>query len=301
MSASRTIYSLGRLTLTPSHRLAPLRPTKYIGSDHCGAVLCVDQSPKVQMRFKSKDKGGKRNLLKALNRLEEAKACYLKAIETQPNFAVAWSNLGCVFNAQGKGKGGRVQFQPSFAEVVDHRGFKGEVDDALDSLKKDLTSQLVVRTSANVFDQLEVKTVDGTFTLNELGTISQKGASLVIVNMAALPNYIPDVLKTIWASTLNVNPQQEGYNIVIPMPKVTKDHRQRLAAEAKRRLDTMKTDLRQIQSNYARDMKRRKEIGVSEDALFTVEQWLKQEIDDVTVVAEKLVKEKQEELLDATR
>uniref|UniRef100_A0A3Q4AYD1 UDP-N-acetylglucosamine--peptide N-acetylglucosaminyltransferase 110 kDa subunit n=1 Tax=Mola mola TaxID=94237 RepID=A0A3Q4AYD1_MOLML len=30
------------------------------------------------------------------------RACYLKAIETQPNFAVAWSNLGCVFNAQGE-------------------------------------------------------------------------------------------------------------------------------------------------------------------------------------------------------
>lgn len=26
----------------------------------------------------------------------------MKAIETQPNFAVAWSNLGCVFNAQGE-------------------------------------------------------------------------------------------------------------------------------------------------------------------------------------------------------
>ena len=24
----------------------------------------------------------------------------MKAIETQPSFAVAWSNLGCVFNAQ---------------------------------------------------------------------------------------------------------------------------------------------------------------------------------------------------------
>ena len=30
------------------------------------------------------------------------KACYLKAIETRPDFAVAWSNLGCVFNAQGE-------------------------------------------------------------------------------------------------------------------------------------------------------------------------------------------------------
>ena len=26
----------------------------------------------------------------------------MKAIETQPNFAVAWSNLGCVYNAQGE-------------------------------------------------------------------------------------------------------------------------------------------------------------------------------------------------------
>ena len=26
--------------------------------------------------------------------------CYLKAIETQPRFAVAWSNIGCVFSSQ---------------------------------------------------------------------------------------------------------------------------------------------------------------------------------------------------------
>lgn len=34
--------------------------------------------------------------------LKKLKACYLKAIETRPDFAVAWSNLGCVFNAQGE-------------------------------------------------------------------------------------------------------------------------------------------------------------------------------------------------------
>lgn len=26
----------------------------------------------------------------------------MKAIETQPTFAVAWSNLGCVYNSQGE-------------------------------------------------------------------------------------------------------------------------------------------------------------------------------------------------------
>lgn len=34
--------------------------------------------------------------------LTSIQACYLKAIETCPGFAVAWSNLGCVFNAQGE-------------------------------------------------------------------------------------------------------------------------------------------------------------------------------------------------------
>ena len=42
------------------------------------------------------------NLYKAMSKLEEAKSCYMKAIETQPDFAVAWSNLGCVYNAQGE-------------------------------------------------------------------------------------------------------------------------------------------------------------------------------------------------------
>ncbi|XP_039262737.2 UDP-N-acetylglucosamine--peptide N-acetylglucosaminyltransferase 110 kDa subunit-like isoform X2 [Styela clava] len=41
-------------------------------------------------------------LLLCKRRQNAATTCYLKAIETQPNFAVAWSNLGCVFNSQGE-------------------------------------------------------------------------------------------------------------------------------------------------------------------------------------------------------
>uniref|UniRef100_A0A3B3WBN7 UDP-N-acetylglucosamine--peptide N-acetylglucosaminyltransferase 110 kDa subunit n=1 Tax=Poecilia mexicana TaxID=48701 RepID=A0A3B3WBN7_9TELE len=44
----------------------------------------------------------KSNISVALEQGCPKSACYLKAIETQPNFAVAWSNLGCVFNAQGE-------------------------------------------------------------------------------------------------------------------------------------------------------------------------------------------------------
>ena len=68
----------------------------------------------------------------------------------------------------------------------------------------------------------QVNTVDGVFTLNELGTISQKSSSLIVVNMSSLPNYIPDVVNAVNNSNLNVNPQQDGSKIILPLPKVTK-------------------------------------------------------------------------------
>ena len=40
--------------------------------------------------------------------------------------------------------------------------------------------------------------------------------------MSALPNYIPDVVTAVQNANLNVNPQQEGSNIIIPLPKITK-------------------------------------------------------------------------------
>jgi protein O-GlcNAc transferase len=87
------------------------------------SIIVVDEPNDVS--FCRQDLYGVRNdlgnLLKALGYLEEAKvtcctcrirdrsigrndfqACYMKVIETQPKFAVAWSNLGCIFNCQGE-------------------------------------------------------------------------------------------------------------------------------------------------------------------------------------------------------
>lgn len=41
-------------------------------------------------------------IINLINIYTLVQACYLKAIETYSDFAVAWSNLGCVFNATGE-------------------------------------------------------------------------------------------------------------------------------------------------------------------------------------------------------
>ena len=87
-------------------------------------------------------------------------------------------------------------------------------------------------------------------------------------------------------------------DISLPTPQ---EHRQRLAAEAKKRLETMKVECRQIMAKHAKAAKAKKSEGASEDAIHFVELWLKQQMDEGVGKAETVVKEKQEEVLDASR
>lgn len=62
--------------------------------------------------------------------------------------------------------------------------------------------------------------VDGTdHTLQELAQIVRKNPKTVVVNMAVFPQAIPDVVKAISSSGMNLNPQQEGTTLYIPVPK----------------------------------------------------------------------------------
>jgi len=200
----------------------------------------------------------------------------------------------------GKG-GGRVRFDDSFSEVVDRDQYQSQMEEIFEKLAEDLAIQCTVKSGVGAFDRLMVNTVDGEFSLNELGTITQKSSSLIVVNMSSLPNYIPDVISAINESNLNVNPQQDGAQITLPIPKITKEHRARLAADAKKRLESMKTDCRRIFGIHCTLAKKKKEAGASEDMVFMVEKWLKQEMDDIIEKGDVLVKEKQAEVLDTSR
>ena len=63
----------------------------------------------------------------------------------------------------------------------------------------------------------------------------------------------------------------------------------------------MKVECRQIYGKHATQAKAKRNVGFSEDTIFHVEKWLKQDMDDAISKAEAVVKEKQEEVLDASR
>ena len=49
-------------------------------------------------------------------------------------------------------------------------------------------------------------------------------------------------------SGLNLNPQQDGTRIYVPIPKVTREHREKLSKGAKERCNETKEQLKKIQN-----------------------------------------------------
>lgn len=62
--------------------------------------------------------------------------------------------------------------------------------------------------------------VDGNdHTLQEVAQIVRKNPKTIVINMTVFPQFIPTVLKTIEKSGMNLNPQQDGTTLFIPIPK----------------------------------------------------------------------------------
>jgi len=147
-----------------------------------------------------------------------------------------------------------------------------------------------------VFDQMEIETTDGVFPLIQLGQVAQKNPQLVVINMMASPQYISNVKHAIEKSGMNLNPQQDGTTLFIPLPKVTREHRENLAKSAKLMNNKTKDKLRDIQNNTLRNMKKAKD-NFSSDLIHNIQETIQLTTHKYCEKADVLMQMKQEELL----
>ena len=121
------------------------------------------------------------------------------------------------------------------------------------------------------------------YPLREIASISKKDPKKVVIDASAFPQASVNIMKALRESGMNLNPQQvmmmimmiivmmmiifvqDGLTIFVPIPKVTKEFREKLAAGAKRRMNDCKViiiimmmiimndckeDLRKVQNRY---------------------------------------------------
>jgi len=178
---------------------------------------------------------------------------------------------------------------------------KTQYDKLLVELRELYSKQIQLRTSSLAFEELSVSLPPNNkaHQLKELTQIIQKSPQMFMIDMARHAQYIPNVLEAIEKSGLNVNPQQDGTTLYLPTPKVTREHREELAKNAKKLADQTVVKMREAYSKAHRNLKKQ-EKTLSRDLVADLDTNLKHRLDGYIAQVEKIRLEKQKELLDST-
>ncbi|XP_022279585.1 ribosome-recycling factor, mitochondrial isoform X2 [Canis lupus baileyi] len=145
-------------------------------------------------------------------------------------------------------------------------------------------------------DRITVVTANGKLALNQIGQISMKSPHLILVNMASFPECTAAAIKAIRESGMNLNPEVEGTLIRVPIPKVTREHREMMVKLAKQNTNKAKDSLRKVRTNAMNKLKKSKD-KVSEDTIRLIEKQISQMADDTVAELDRHLAVKTKELL----
>jgi len=184
-----------------------------------------------------------------------------------------------------------------FVEVTNGESLWKELQAAVDNLKSSYMHQLNVRSSTSL-DELPVMLEGDKYPLNELAAISKKDPKKLIIDASAFPEAAPNIMTSIRESGMNLNPQQDGLTIFVPIPKVTKEFREKLAAGARKKLNECKDELRSIQNKYTKNVSERElSDEVSQDDARAAVSLIKMITDNFITAGDQLLMAKTNEIL----
>lgn len=200
-----------------------------------------------------------------------------------------------------KGKG-KQRYHSSFQldddqlnEIINISNYNEQLQKTLNQQQEDFIQNLSLRSTTGAIDSLKVPIDGKVHELQELAQISRKSGKTVIINMIGFPQMIPAVLKALSSSGMNLNPQQEGTTLYIPIPKVTKEHRENLSKNAKALYIKYREMIKKIQNDAIKKVKKNNEL--SEDVSHSVQGQLTSIADEYVAKSEKMMVTKQKELL----
>ncbi|KAG7223922.1 hypothetical protein INR49_015178 [Caranx melampygus] len=199
--------------------------------------------------------------------------------------------------AKAKGQSAKVNINSALVEdIISLDEVKEDMTAILNALKDDFTRNLSIRTSPGALDHIVVTTQDGKFPLKQLGQISMKSPQLIMVNMSSFPEATAAATRALRESGMNLNPEADGTIIMVPIPKITREHRENLTKLAKQLSNKAKDSLRRARSNSIAQVKKAKE-GHSEDTIRLVEKQIQQMADGIAADIDKQLAAKTKELL----
>lgn len=136
------------------------------------------------------------------------------------------------------------------------------------------------------------------YPLKEIASISRKDPKKAVIDASAFPQASVNIMKALRDSGMNLNPQQDGLTIFVPIPKLTKEYRETLVAGSRKKMTGCKEDLRKVQNRYTKKVGEKDLTGaVTKDELRASTDVIKLVTDHFMSKAEQLHNAKAKEIL----
>ena len=177
------------------------------------------------------------------------------------------------------------------------KDYSSKMDKTIQSLKKDISTLRTGRANSAMLDNIRVDVYGQQMPINQLATISIPEARLISIQVWDQAN-VTLVDAAIKKSDLGVNPQIDGQLLRIRIPDLTEERRKDLTKILKNMSEKSKVSIRNIRREANEDIKKLlKDKQASEDETKNFEKKIQKITDDNVVVIEKIVADKEKEIL----
>lgn len=230
------------------------------------------------------------NLINHINYQERLLAPSLQTIPAIRNYAKGKDKK----KEKGK-KATKVEInEDQLKDVINIEQLNQQMLKSINLMKEEFVKQLSLRSTTGAIETLKVQVDGKDFELQEIGQIVRKNPKTIVINMIGFPQTIPQVLQTLEKSGMNLNPQQDGTTIFIPVPKVTKEHRENLSKNAKALFIKCRDSIKDIQNTFVKKVKKQQDISI--DLNHQVQNQIHAIAENYIQDAEKILVAKQSEL-----
>ena len=168
---------------------------------------------------------------------------------------------------------------------------KSRMRSTVDTVLRELGTMRTGRASVSMLDTIRVDYYGTATPLNQVGNLSVPDPTLILLQPWD-PSLLPAIEKAIRTSDLDLNPQNDGKVIRIPIPSLTEERRKNLVKVAHKQAEEGRVAIRNVRRDANEHLKKLlKEHDVSEDdekqALAEVQKLTDQHIEEINAALKK--------------
>jgi ribosome recycling factor len=137
------------------------------------------------------------------------------------------------------------------------------MEKAVDFLRKEYRGVRTGRASPGLLDHIRVKVAaygDAPMELKSLATISAPEATLLVVKPFD-PGTLKDIERGLQEADIGINPQSDGKVIRLPVPPLSGERRQQVAAQVKKMAEAQKVAIRNARREAVQQIDAEKKAG----------------------------------------